>query len=253
MCHNAYMAEAAGPRDGAGIDARFESAMRGLWVAFQPIVSTRRRCTYGYEAFLRTDGEPTLSAPGELARAAERLGHARALGRAVRARIAETAASNADALLFVHVHANDLDDFELYSSTSPLSKVARRVVLQITERHALDDVTGLLTKVKKLRALGFRIAIDELGEAHGLSSLSRLEPDVVKLAASLVRDVDRFSRKLCVVRSLVSLCCHELEMSLVCEGVETAAERDALADAGCDLMQGCLFGGPGRELTSAAG
>lgn len=142
----------------------------------------------------------------------------------------------------MNLHPADLNDGELLSPSSPLTAFASRVVLEITERSSLHDVHGLTAKMAKLRKLGFRIAIDDLGAGYaGLSSFSQLDPELVKLDMSLIRDVDTQAKKRSVVRAMARLCAKELSIQLVCEGVETAAERDALQEEGCALFQGYLF------------
>jgi EAL domain-containing protein (putative c-di-GMP-specific phosphodiesterase class I)/CheY-like chemotaxis protein len=236
-----------GTGDKAGLQSRFQNALDRSWIAFQPIVSIRTSKLFGYEALLRTE-EPSLTNPLDFLDAADRLGCAHALGRTIRAKVA-AAASGAppNAVLFVNVHARELDDFELYSATAPLAALSKRVVLEITERQSLDSVSGVSARVAKLRQLGYRLAIDDLGTGYsGLSSFSRLEPDFVKLDASLIRGVDASKRKESVVRSMLTLCERELSMQVICEGVETAAECDKLASLGCDLMQGFFFARPAK-------
>ena len=98
----------------------------------------------------------------------------------------------------------------------------------------------------RLRALGYRIAIDDLGAGYaGLTSFAQLEPEVVKVDMSLVRGIDRSPVKQKLVRSIIALCT-ELGIQLVAEGIETPAERDALIALGGDLCQGYLFAKPGR-------
>jgi EAL domain-containing protein (putative c-di-GMP-specific phosphodiesterase class I) len=81
----------------------------------------------------------------------------------------------------------------------------------------------------------------------GLTSFALLEPEVVKLDMSLVRDVHQSPTKQKVIRSMTSLC-KELGMLVVAEGVETPAERDMLIELDCDLLQGFLFARPGRPF-----
>jgi EAL domain-containing protein (putative c-di-GMP-specific phosphodiesterase class I) len=115
----------------------------------------------------------------------------------------------------------------------------------------LYRVDHLTSRINKLRELGYRIAVDDLGSSHaGLSSFRQLGPDLVKLDISLVRDVDSSAAKASLVRSMIALCTKDLGMRVVCEGVETAGERDALREAGADLMQGYLFGRPSSEFQS---
>jgi EAL domain-containing protein (putative c-di-GMP-specific phosphodiesterase class I) len=229
----------------AALEVRFASSVDLMWMAFQPIVSWRQRRTFGYEALLRSD-EPSMRTPVDILDAAERLGRLPELGRTVRARVAaEAAAPGAAATkLFVNLHSADLNDEELYAADSPLSRIAARVVLEVTERASLCGVKGVAACVARLKALGFQIAIDDLGAGYaGLSSFTQLEPAVAKLDMSLVRGVDADSRRQSIVRSMTRLC-DELGIRVVAEGVETAAERDMLAQLGCDLLQGYLFGKP---------
>lgn len=229
------------------LSASYDRAMEALWVAFQPIVDLRRGSVFGFEALVRSR-EPSLPHPGALFDAAERLARLPELGRSIRRQVAELAdQAPPDALLFVNLHAADLEDEQLLSRTAPLSQHAARVVLELTERHSLDRVSDVRARIARLRELGYRIAVDDLGAGYaGLSSFAQLEPDIVKLDMSLVRDVDRSPRRQSLVRSMLSVCTRELGTGVVCEGVETPAERDTLAELGADLLQGYWFGRPQR-------
>src|SRR3954469_1092629 len=235
--------------DRAGLDARFERAIEQLWVAFQPIVRWSDKTVFGYEALVRSD-EPTLATPVLLFDAAERLGRVREVGRAVRRVVAETAArAPRDTMLFVNLHAVDLGDESLYGPAAPLSAHAAQVVLEITERTSLSRVGDVRSCMTRLRGLGYRIAVDDLGAGYaGLSSFSQLEPDVAKLDMSLVRGIDASQRKASIVRSMLTVCQRELGTYVVCEGVETEAERDTLMTLGADLLQGYLFAKPQRAF-----
>jgi EAL domain-containing protein (putative c-di-GMP-specific phosphodiesterase class I) len=94
--------------------------------------------------------------------------------------------------MFVKVHPSDLEDPDLLSSRGILSPFASRVVLEITERSGLEQVAGVGCRLKRLRELGYRIALDDIGAGYsGLSSLAHLEPEIVKVDMSLIRGVDR--------------------------------------------------------------
>ncbi len=229
------------------LSSRFEGALEKLWVAYQPIISWPDQRLFGYEGLVRS-ADADLSTPGKLFDAAERLGRVQELGQRVRDSIASFAAlAPPDAVLCVNLHALDLTADHLYEPDAPLSRIASRVVLEVTERAALHRVDQLPGRIKQLRELGYRIAVDDLGASHaGLSSFRQLGPDIVKLDVSLIRDVDSSSAKASLIRSMITLCTQDLGMRVVCEGVETEGERDALQDVGADLMQGYLFGMPGR-------
>ncbi|MBK8995875.1 MAG: EAL domain-containing response regulator [Myxococcales bacterium] len=240
--------ETAGPGDRAGLEVSFERALETLWIAYQPIVDARNRRVFGHEALLRSS-EPSLPHPGAVIDAALRLEQLDVLGRSIRARAAGPVAENpAAGALFVNLHVRDLLDPTLTAPESPLSRIASRVVLEITERAALDEVGDVRPRIARLREMGFRIAIDDLGAGYsGLTSFALLEPEVVKLDMSLVRGIDSSATKQKVVRSMGSLC-RDMGMLVVAEGVETPAERDALVELGCDLLQGYLFAKPSRPF-----
>jgi EAL domain-containing protein (putative c-di-GMP-specific phosphodiesterase class I)/ActR/RegA family two-component response regulator len=237
--------------DRAAVEERFHNALANLWIAYQPIVSWRSKRVHGYEALVRS-AEPTLPSPRDLFDAAERLGQLHLLGRAIRQHVAVDAErAPSDCRLFVNVHAADLDDPDLYSSSAPLSDVARRVVLEITERYPLEAIDGLHARVASLRALGFQIAVDDLGAGYaGLSCFTLLGPDVVKLDMSLIRAIQTSKRKRSIVKSMIDLASGELGMLVVCEGVETVEERDTLAQLGADLFQGYLVARPERQFVA---
>ena len=99
-----------------------------------------------------------------------------------------------------------------------------------------------------LRALGFKIAVDDLGAGYaGLASLAALEPEIVKIDMSLIRGVENHPTKRRVVGAITTLC-RELGSQVVAEGVETDAERASVSAAGVDLIQGYLYGKPAREF-----
>ncbi|MCA9639849.1 MAG: EAL domain-containing protein, partial [Myxococcales bacterium] len=239
------------PGEMAALEAEFAQAVASLWMAFQPLVSAKQRTVFGYEALLRTQG-CSLYEPAAVLTAAERLNAVWALGRAIRAHVArQLARTEASSVMFVNLHPWDLMDPELFAEDAPLTAYAERVVLEITERAALDRVHDTQGRVGLLRSFGFRIAVDDLGAGYaGLASFAQLEPDIVKLDISLVRGIHGSLVKRRLVSSMVTLC-QELGALVVAEGIETEAERDVLVDLGCDLLQGFRFAKPGPPLPRA--
>jgi EAL domain-containing protein (putative c-di-GMP-specific phosphodiesterase class I)/ActR/RegA family two-component response regulator len=226
--------------DRAGQEARFENALRTLWMAFQPIVSVKDRRVVGYEALLRTD-EPTLKSPPALLGVAERLHRLSEVGRTTRIRVAEAIPdAPKDAKIFVNLHAHDLHDELLYSARSPLAPYARRVVLEITERTSLDGVDRLGDRVAELRELGYGIAVDDLGGGFNrMNHLTPLDTDFVKLDMSLVRDVDSHPVKQRLVSSVIGVC-KDSACGSSARASRPRPRRDMLAELGCDYLQGYL-------------
>src|SRR5450432_3789455 len=232
--------------DKAGLEARYSSGVEKLWMAMQPVLSWRNRSVYAYEALLRTD-EPTMRNPVDFVDAAERLGRTRELGRVIRRRVADLMASVPPGTkVFINLHPSDLVDEELGASDGALTPFAARVVLEVTERATLDEVHGLPACVARLRSLGFRIALDDLGAGYaGISSFAMLEPEIVKVDMSLIRGIHNSPMKQKLFQSFTTLC-RDLDVAIVAEGVEVAEERDCLSRLGGDLYQGYLFAKPAR-------
>lgn len=240
--------DASQPRDLASLELCFESALSNLWVEYQPILRSADKSTAAYEVLVR-NGEPALKSPPSLLAAAAALGRLHELGRAIRERAAsKLSEAGANKLLFINLHAQDLADPELYSEDAPLTGCADRVVLELTEREALQPGQELETRMRKLRALGYRIAVDDLGAGYsGLASFAQLAPEFVKLDMSLVRDVDANLAKQKTVRAMVELC-QSMGIQVVAEGVETKPESEYLLRIGCDYLQGYYFARPSRQL-----
>ena len=231
--------------DRADLEVSLQRGLETLWMAYQPIIDPATRRVSAYEALVRTR-EPTLPHPGVLFSVAERLGRVHDVGKAIRQSVASTLAAHpVDTDIFINLHSADLLDESLFSADSQLAASASRIVLEITERVALEHASDVPERIRRLRALGFRIAIDDLGAGYaGLSYFALLSPDVVKLDMSLVRSVHESPIKQKLVGSMTTLC-RELGMRVVAEGVETAAERDTLVALGADLLQGYLYAKPG--------
>jgi EAL domain-containing protein (putative c-di-GMP-specific phosphodiesterase class I)/CheY-like chemotaxis protein/nitrogen-specific signal transduction histidine kinase len=242
----------AGAVDRAGLEVRFEQALEHAWMAFQPIFDARTGARFGVEALVRSR-EPSMPGAQHILDAATQLGLLPRLGRRVRALSAAVLADRSDDLtLFVNLHPEDLADIDLVTDDAPLTKIAPRVILEITERTSLKSSPELEERLARLRKLGFRIAVDDIGAGYsGLTSFTELMPEVVKIDMSLVRDVHTNARKQRTIAALCRLCHEEAGCLVVGEGVETIEEQRCLIDLGCDLLQGYLLGRPSRELQSA--
>jgi EAL domain-containing protein (putative c-di-GMP-specific phosphodiesterase class I) len=125
-------------------------------------------------------------------------------------------------------------------------------VLEITERARLGRADVVRRQALRLRALGFRVAIDDMGAGYaGLASLALIEPEIVKIDMSLVRGIEASLTRHRLVAALAQAC-FGLGYRVVAEGVETAAERDALVGIGVSLLQGYLFAKPTKDFLPPA-
>jgi EAL domain-containing protein (putative c-di-GMP-specific phosphodiesterase class I) len=239
-------------RELAALELRFEKCLAGVHMHFQPIVHADRSL-FGYESLLRST-DKSLPHPGAILDAAEQLERVTKLGRIVRNKVAAAVAPAPPSrgIVFVNLHANDLFDRSLTSTFAPLTKIAHRVVLEITERTSLDGMRDVRYRVAELRELGFRIAVDDLGGGHArMNALTPLDCDFVKLDMSLVRDCDSHPMKQRLIASIVHLC-RDQGMKVIGEGVETSAEALTLVDLGTDLLQGYLIAKPAPPFVDPA-
>lgn len=233
--------------DRAGACATLDRALCSLWLAYQPIVRVSDHSLFAQEALMRSE-EPDLPTPQSVLKAAERIDRLPEIGSTVRALAASQLAVSPELLLFVNLHPEDLMDDALFDPSADLARFAQRVVLEVTERASLEHIRDLRERITQLRALGFRVALDDLGAGYaGLTSFTQLEPEFVKLDMELIRGIDEHKMKRKIVRSMVALC-HDMDKCIIAEGVETEAEYRVLVDLGCDFLQGYLLARPGRAF-----
>ena len=214
--------------------------------AFQPIVDLRARGVWGYEALVRGPrGEGALSVLGQVND--DNLYRFDQLCR-VRA-IREAVGLGLDARLSLNFLPNAVYKPEVCIRTT--LEVARatgfpvsNIVFETTEGEQVEDKAWYAEVMREYRRIGFQTAIDDFGAGYaGLSLLAEFVPDIVKLDMALLRGVEADATRQAIVRHTTALC-RELGVSVVAEGVETAGERDFLADIGITLMQGYFFGRP---------
>jgi diguanylate cyclase (GGDEF)-like protein len=120
-----------------------------------------------------------------------------------------------------------------------------RLIVEITETRRIPDLPRAAAVAARLRSQGVRVALDDFGSGfNALAQLHSLPVDIVKLDSTLT-DVDIApDRAGAVCRSILAICA-ELDVVVVAEGIETTERATALADLGCPLGQGYLFGQPG--------
>jgi diguanylate cyclase (GGDEF)-like protein len=119
-----------------------------------------------------------------------------------------------------------------------------RLELEITEGVLIEDFDRGLALLRRLKALGVRISMDDFGS--GYSSLSYLQAfpfDKIKIDRAFVVNLGRNPQSAAIIRAVIGLG-HGLEMSIIAEGVETIEQLGFLANEGCDGVQGYLIGKP---------
>lgn len=119
-----------------------------------------------------------------------------------------------------------------------------RLKLELTEGVLIEHTDGIIATIMELKRAGVGISLDDFGTGYSsLSYLKRLPLDQLKIDQSFVRDLLTDPTDRAIVLAIVALG-YSLDMDVIAEGVESAAQRDALAAAGCHAYQGYFFGKP---------
>jgi diguanylate cyclase (GGDEF)-like protein/PAS domain S-box-containing protein len=120
----------------------------------------------------------------------------------------------------------------------------RRLKLELTESLLVDNVEEIIEKMHRLKAKGIGFSLDDFGTGYSsLSYLKRLPLDQLKIDQSFVRDVLSDPNDAAIAKTIVTLG-QSLGLAVIAEGVETQAQRDFLANAGCYAYQGYFFSKP---------
>jgi diguanylate cyclase (GGDEF)-like protein/PAS domain S-box-containing protein len=116
--------------------------------------------------------------------------------------------------------------------------------LELTESLFMSDVTPAVDLLHRMKSLGVKLSIDDFGTGYSsFSYLSRFPIDVLKIDRSFVNDITHDANDAAIVASIITLA-HNLRLSVIAEGVETAEQLDYLRHQGCDEMQGYYFSRP---------
>ena len=220
---------------------------------FQPIVSLPDRRITGAEALVRWV-HPThgLLQPGDFIPEAETSGLVRQIDAVVRdqacRRFAELPAE-LGLIVSVNLSAADLDAPSLADDVAAALQrwqlPAGRLVLEVTETALSQDWTRSQRRLRALKSLGIRLAVDDFGTGHMfLDRLSTGLFDILKVDRSLVvLEGEEFTRRSTLLTAVTSLA-QALSMDTVAEGIETQEQLDRVIDAGCTRAQGYLFSPP---------
>lgn len=226
-----------------------------LTAVLQPVAAAASGQVVGFEALCRPFRGGVAVDPGALFSASAERTSVRRLDIAAQS-VAVRAARGVlgDGLLFVNVSASTLTGrwgwlSSLAADAEATGLRARQVVLEVTEQHRPDE-RRLGQLRERATDLGLQLALDDLGEGHAtMATLDALQPEYVKLAPWAAR-VCRGPALAGVIADVVADC-HGRGMVVVAEGVEEAAQHDALTALGVDLLQGYFIGRP-RATAAAA-
>ncbi|HEY5801149.1 MAG TPA: EAL domain-containing protein, partial [Burkholderiaceae bacterium] len=235
-------------------DLRQALALRQLSLHFQPQVDASGQC-HGAEVLLRWQHpQRGMVPPAQFIPVAEECGLILPLGAWVLASACAQLALWAHQPRFAHLTLAVNVSPRQFNQPGFVSQLLAllvdtgadpsRLKLELTEGLLLESTGAVIDTIVALKQAGVGFSLDDFGTGYcSLSYLKRLPPDQLKIDQSFVRDLPANASDAAIVRTIVALG-HSLGIAVIAEGVETAAQRDALHIAGCHAYQGYLFGKP---------
>jgi len=221
-----------------------------LATLFQPVFELPRRAILGYEALTRGPSGTTYHMPLRLFEMASESDLVFELDRKCRRRALTASRSlPRDAVLFLNVVPSAMYDPEfqgpaLLRLLGALDLDPGRVVLEVTEKYAIENYTMFEESLEEFTRIGFRIAVDDVGAGHsGLEKIAHLNPRYLKLDLKLIKDIDSSYIRREMTRALKGFA-DRIGSTIIAEGIEREAELRALMDLGIDYGQGFLLGRP---------
>jgi EAL domain-containing protein (putative c-di-GMP-specific phosphodiesterase class I) len=231
-------------------------------VAFQPILNLREQGVVGYEALARPSAHYGFDGPLDAFTVAEKIGRAHELDSICRAAALMRARELPEGtLLFLNVHPQTLDHDvldgdRLVRAVRDAGLAPERVVLEVTEQSGAR-LAQVAAGAARLRALGFKLALDDVGSGNaGLETLRQLPVDFVKIDRSVVTAAVDDVNAQAVLVAIVAFA-RRTGAFVIAEGIESAEllafvrhahEADAMQDLAIEGGQGYLLGRPQVEL-----
>lgn len=128
----------------------------------------------------------------------------------------------------------------------------RRLTLELTESAIIRDRHAALDKLKRIKAMGVKLALDDFGVGYSSLDILRSFPfDRIKLDKSFVDEIEGNEQAIAILRSVVALG-DTLKIPILAEGVEVPEQLVIVAREGCSAIQGYLVGKPARDLVDPA-
>jgi EAL domain-containing protein (putative c-di-GMP-specific phosphodiesterase class I)/GGDEF domain-containing protein len=218
---------------------------------YQPILDLRDLSVVGHEVFTRGPSGGPFEDPDRLFALAERAGRMTDFERLSRHAALATVHRHLKpgCKLFLNTSARALQDPEVAGAgfvarVDALGLPHSQVVLEITERVAVEERQLYREALRSLKDAGFGIAIDDMGAGYSsLQAIVELEPDYLKFDISLVRNIDRSLIKRSLLETLVDLS-ERIGAGVIAEGIEARSELDTLREMGVRLGQGHYLAAP---------
>lgn len=225
-----------------------------LRVTYQPKVDVQTGKIVGAEALIRwVSGELGYVGPDQFISIAERTGQIIPIGAWILQQACTQAALwrqkyGFDFRIAVNMSIRQIHDSDMHATASEsLAEAglpANCLTLELTENMVMENAESNIELLRKLKSLGLKLSIDDFGTGYSsLSYLQRFPLDELKIDRSFIEEINSENQRAPIVRAMVSLA-HDLEMSVVAEGVETEMQLQHMRSLNCELYQGYLRSKP---------
>lgn len=220
---------------------------RRIKLAYEPVVAAGSRERAFHECLVRMDqgGGQVLLAP-DIVPVAERLGLIRLVDHRVLELVVAELAAAPGICLSLNISPDTTMDPDWWAGIESLMHahpgVAERLIVEITETVAIQDIDDVRGFVTRLKNFGSRIAIDDFGAGYtSFRNLRKLGVDIVKIDGAFVQNITRSADDRAFVQTLIDLA-RRLDIKTVAEWVQDEEAANMLRDWGCDYIQGRLIG-----------
>ncbi|WP_297533662.1 bifunctional diguanylate cyclase/phosphodiesterase [Nitrobacter sp.] len=220
---------------------------RRILTAFERVADARTREAAFYECLVRMEQHngQVLLAP-DVVPVAEKLGLIRLVDHRVLELVIAELAEAPQVRLSLNISPETTMDVDWWAAIEALMGahpgVAERLIVEITETAAIQDIDDIQQFVVRLKNLGSRIAIDDFGAGYtSFRNLRKLGVDIVKIDGAFVQNLAHSSDDRAFVQTLIDLA-RRLDIRTVAEWVQDEQSAAMLRDWGCDYIQGRLIG-----------
>ncbi len=225
-----------------------------LRVTYQPKVDINSGKIIGAEALVRwINGDLGFVGPDQFISIAERTGQIIPIGEWVLKQACVQAAAWREKYGFDFRMAVNMSIRQIHDSDMALTAKealvesglpANCLTLELTENMVMENAESNIELLRTLKALGLKLSIDDFGTGYSsLSYLQRFPLDELKIDKSFIEEIKAEDHRAPIVRAMVSLA-HDLEMTVVAEGVETEIQLQHMRSLNCELYQGYLRSKP---------
>lgn len=218
---------------------------------YQPQYALRDGSLRGYEALIRWE-HPTkgMIRPDQFIPVAEDTGMIEEIGNWVLNQACKEAAlwPNQDRTVAINVSPAQFAAGETQNRVAQALQTSgldpSRLEIEITESLLISNTDAVIDTLQQIREIGVSIAMDDFGTGYSsLSYLSLFPFDKIKIDRAFIQNLGKDASTDAIVTSIVGLG-RSLDVTITAEGVETEAQAILLRAAGCDLVQGFMYGKP---------